>query len=113
MDRATWSGLTLAPRVVAPADPRAAHALVAAALADGASVDGRRPGRDRGRRRWSRPDGDLLALGVAPDWRGRGLATALLAAGPPIDRGRGRRSPSGTSSSRCRSRRGWPSRGDC
>ncbi|MEZ0240766.1 MAG: GNAT family N-acetyltransferase, partial [Chloroflexota bacterium] len=28
---------------------------------------------------------ELLAVGVAPAWRGRGLATALLTAAPPLD----------------------------
>lgn len=78
VDRSTWSGLTLAPRVAGPFDPSAGHAIVEAALADGALVtaavqdtavvglvvvDGRR---------------ELLALGVAPGWRGNGLARALL-----------------------------------
>ena len=38
VDAAAWSGLSLAPRVIAPADPRAAHGLVLAGLADGARV---------------------------------------------------------------------------
>jgi acetoin utilization protein AcuC len=89
VDPATWVGLTLAERVVAPAAAADAHRLLGAALADGADVSAAIQGRtvvglavsvvtDEGR--------ELLAVGVAPGWRGRGLATALLAAHPPIDR---------------------------
>ncbi|MBA2300177.1 MAG: hypothetical protein H0W22_05315, partial [Chloroflexi bacterium] len=35
VDAATWAGLSLAPRVIAPADPQAAHRLVLVGLADG------------------------------------------------------------------------------
>jgi acetoin utilization protein AcuC len=79
-----WSQLVLAPRVVAPADPVAGHALLLAAIRDGAGVSaavvGDRvvglvvdsPPAPAGR-------GDLLALGVAPAHRRRGLAARLLA----------------------------------
>jgi len=84
IDRATWERLALAPRVIAPATAGAGHALVAAALAAGARVtaavdDGRAvvglalsgPGTDGVE--------ELLALGVAPPFRRRGLAGRLLA----------------------------------
>ena len=38
VDAATWARLSLAPWVIAPADPQRAHALVLAGLADGARV---------------------------------------------------------------------------
>jgi acetoin utilization protein AcuC len=80
-----WARLTLAPRVIGPAQPEAAHALVLAAIRDGAAVSAAvegtkvlgvamtRPAHDA-------PRSDLVALGVAPAWRRRGLATSLLAA---------------------------------
>jgi ribosomal protein S18 acetylase RimI-like enzyme len=86
VDRTTWARLQLAPRVVAPLDPGAAHALILAALgtSDGvavsAAVDGTRvvglvvsaaPAAWAGDRR-------LLALGVAPAARSRGLGRRLL-----------------------------------
>lgn len=79
-----WARLTLAPRVVAPVDPASAHAMVHAALGDGAAVTAAvqgvtvvglaitRHADDAAR-------SDLLALGVAPAWRRRGVATRLLA----------------------------------
>lgn len=81
----TWGRLTLAPRVVAPADPAAAHRIILAALQDGAAVTAAVVGSvvvglaitrhaDDGAR------SDLLALGVAPAWRRRGLGSRLLAA---------------------------------
>lgn len=84
----TWGRLSLAPRVVAPADPDVAHALVGAALRgrDGvavtAAVDGTlvvalvvsaAPGAWAGTRR-------ILALGVAPAIRRCGIGRRLLAA---------------------------------
>jgi acetoin utilization protein AcuC len=80
-----WSGLSLAPRSVAPADPESGHALVLAALRGGAAVSAAIAGRHvvglavaglpaaDGRR-------DLLALGVAPAYRRAGLAGRLLEA---------------------------------
>ena len=85
IDRAAWAGLTLAARTVAPADPAAAHALLDAALDDGVSLTVAVQERTVVGVLVVL-DGDLLALGVAPDWRGRGVATALLASGPSIDR---------------------------
>jgi ribosomal protein S18 acetylase RimI-like enzyme len=84
-DISTWDRLTLAPRVVAPFDPGAGHALVLAAIRDGASVTAAVEGTevvglavagptdDRGRR-------EILALGVAPAFRRRGLGAVLLEA---------------------------------
>ena len=86
VDAASWSRLALVPRVVGPANPIAGHALVRAALADAGSeavvtaavvgdavvgacvsATGSVPGV-RG----------LLALGVAPGHRRRGLASELV-----------------------------------
>lgn len=88
LDAASLERLTLAPRVIAPLDPAAATALLVAALHDGpgvkvsAALDGSRivglavsatsPGLPARR--------DLLAIGVAPGARRRGLATRLLQA---------------------------------
>lgn len=79
-----WGRLTLAARVVPPADPAAGHALVLAAIRDGAAVTAALDGttvigvamtrHDEGAAR-----SELLALGVAPAWRRKGLATRLLA----------------------------------
>jgi len=86
VDAETWSRLTLLPRVIAPADPVLGHRLVAAALRDGGSaiVSAAVVGSDVVGLAVSAPadptDGtrELLALGVAPDHRRRGIATALL-----------------------------------
>ena len=86
VDAETWSRLTLLPRVIAPADPVLGHRLVAAALRDGGSaiVSAAVAGSDVVGLAVSAPadptDGtrELLALGVAPDHRRRGIATALL-----------------------------------
>ncbi len=84
-DAATWERLSLAARVVAPSDAAAGHALIRAAIADGANVTAAvegtivvglaiaGPSDDHGRC-------ELLALGVAPSFRRRGLGTALLEA---------------------------------
>jgi acetoin utilization protein AcuC len=85
MDAAAWARCRLAARVLAPARAVTAHALLLAALRDpdgtrvtaavsgdtiiGAAVSVAGP-KGRPRR--------LLALGVAPDHRGRGLGTELL-----------------------------------
>ncbi len=80
MDAATWSGMTLAPRVIAPFDPSIGHAIVAAALADGALVTAAvRDTTVVGLVVVDRAGGDLLALGVAPEWRREGIARDLLA----------------------------------
>ena len=86
VDAESWSRLTLLPRVIAPADPVLGHRLVAAALRDGRSaiVSAAVAGSDVVGLAVSAPadptDGtrELLALGVAPDHRRRGIATALL-----------------------------------
>jgi GNAT superfamily N-acetyltransferase len=80
-----WERLTLAPRVIRPADPAAAHSLVLAAIRDGAAVAAGLEGTmvvglAITRHADDAPRSDLLALGVAPAWRRRGLATGLLAA---------------------------------
>jgi len=83
VDPATWAALRLADRVIAPAEPAAAHAAVLAALRGpnvvrvtaavaGESVVGAVISAEvEGRRR-------LLALGVAPDRRRHGLGSELL-----------------------------------
>jgi acetoin utilization protein AcuC len=93
VDATHWGRLVLAPGVIAPHDPLSAHALISAALRDrdvrvtAAIADGTVVGAavsaaaalgdatgDVGETR------SLLAVGVAPAWRGHGLARALLAA---------------------------------
>ena len=75
--------VTLAARTIAPADPADGLALLRAAVRGGAVATGAVIGE------WlvgvalaapGSPDGEdeLVALGVAPGWRRRGLATALL-----------------------------------
>lgn len=87
VDAVAWERLTLAPRVIAPADPVHGHSLVAAALRGtgrataalagdrvvGLAVTARRRDDDGGGE-------ELVALGVAPEHRRRGLATELLRA---------------------------------
>ena len=85
VDAGRWDRLTLAPRVIGPLDPDAGHALVAAALRDYAGVTAAVEGTTVIGAVVTRPADDgsrheLLALGVAPDWRRRGLATRLLQA---------------------------------
>ncbi len=80
----TWARLTLAARVVAPCEPASAHGLVLAALRDGAGVSAAVQGTTVvglaiTRHADAAARSDLLALGVAPAWRRRGLATRLLA----------------------------------
>jgi acetoin utilization protein AcuC len=86
VDAPTWSNLTLVPRVIAPADPAAAHELIAMFLGSehkvvvnaavvgssvvGLAVFGPVDWRDDAR--------DLLAIGVAPTYRRQGMATRLL-----------------------------------
>ena len=86
VDAATWTRLSLAPWVVAPADPQRAHAIVLAGLADGARVTVAVVGSavvglaiSQGDASGGAPE-ELLALGVAPGHRREGLAGALLAA---------------------------------
>jgi GNAT superfamily N-acetyltransferase len=79
-----WERLTLAPRVVSPLEPAVAHAIVLAGIRDGAAVAAAVEGTTViGLAMTRHADHaaltELLALGVAPDWRQRGLATRLLA----------------------------------
>ncbi len=91
LDRASLDRLVLAPRVIRPADPREGQAILAAAVEAGAVVagavagdllvgvaviDGGGPSPAAG----APPSARLLALGVAPGHRSRGLGRALLAA---------------------------------
>ena len=80
IDGATWAGLDLAERVVAPIDPAAAHGIVAVAISQGANVVAAVTGRLAVGLAVAGPDDALLALGVAPDHRRTGLATAMLRA---------------------------------
>lgn len=83
VDSATWAALVVAPRVVAPADPRDVHVIVQAVLAAHASISAAVVGATVVGLVLSVPgDGgrELLALGVAPAQRRRGLGTALLEA---------------------------------
>ena len=80
-----WERLTLAPRVIPPVDPVDAHSVVLAAIRDGAAVAAALEGTTVvglaiTRHADDAARSDLLALGVAPEWRRRGVATRLLAA---------------------------------
>jgi acetoin utilization protein AcuC len=79
-----WQRLTLAPRVVAPADPAAGHAILHAAIRDGAAVSAAVEGTTVvgvavTRHADDAARTDILAVGVAPEWRRNGLARKLLA----------------------------------
>jgi hypothetical protein len=86
VDPGRWSSLRLASRVVAPLDPATAHGLLATALSESGSravVTAAVNGAVVGGLAVSAWNGDrsireLLALGVAPEWRRRGLGRALL-----------------------------------
>lgn len=80
VDVSTWAGLTLAARVIPPADAAEGHAVVAAALADGASVAAAVDGSTVVGLAVASPDGELLAIGVGPDHRRAGLGSGLLRA---------------------------------
>ena len=87
VDSETWARLTLAARVVAPADPADGHALIGSAIRDGARVSAAVDGTlvvglavSHSGARAGAGTGELLALGIAPAWRRRGLAGALLGA---------------------------------
>jgi acetoin utilization protein AcuC len=71
--------LTVAPRVVSPADPAAVHRLLLAALADSATVVVT-ISSDEIVGLAAAHAGQLIALGIAPQHRRRGLGTALLKA---------------------------------
>jgi ribosomal protein S18 acetylase RimI-like enzyme len=82
VDAATWAGLTLAPRVVPPADPADGHRLVLGTL----QADARVAIAIRGSLVVGlavAADGELLAIGVAPDDRRRGLGRSLIEAIAP------------------------------
>jgi acetoin utilization protein AcuC len=82
VDGSTWARLTLAPRVVAPADPLAGHVLVAAGVATDARVSAAVVGSTVVGIAVSTPaesGWELIALGVAPGWRRAGLGGRLLA----------------------------------
>ena len=77
--------LKLAPRVVAPADTLEAHALLTAALREGAVATGAVSGEWLVGVALAAPTSleavyQLAALGVAPAWRRRGLSAAMMAA---------------------------------
>jgi ribosomal protein S18 acetylase RimI-like enzyme len=85
VDAVTWDRLTLAARVIAPADPAGGHAIVAAGLRDGLRVTAAVVGTTVIGAVLSRyADGttrtELLSIGVAPEARRAGLAARLLAA---------------------------------
>ncbi len=85
VDAAMWDRLAMAPRVVAPADPRDVHAIVRAAIAGGGAVSAAVAGTAVVGLAVSAPESAgggqaLLALGVAPGRRGHGLGARLLAA---------------------------------
>jgi len=87
VDPAAWERWTLAPGVVSPAAPSMAHGMIAAALLDGALVTAAVQGSTVVGLAVSVPGSldagawhALLAVGVAPGWRHRGLATTVLRA---------------------------------
>jgi acetoin utilization protein AcuC len=88
VDAAAWPRLRLAPRCVAPADPGEAHRLVMGALraqsgapiVTAAVADDRVVGLAISARAGTGAVRHLLAVGVAPAWRGEGLGRALLVA---------------------------------
>ena len=80
VDAATWFRLILADRVLAPFESAVAHAIVTAALADGASVTAAVAGSIVVGAAVVGRDGELFGIGVAPAWRRQGLATGLLSA---------------------------------
>ncbi|HEY5487847.1 MAG TPA: acetoin utilization protein AcuC [Candidatus Limnocylindrales bacterium] len=84
LTREALDRLRLAPRVVAPANPADAQALLAAALGDGGLAVGAVVGERLVGVALAAPTlldrvYELAALGVAPEWRRRGLGSALLA----------------------------------
>ncbi|HEX3428193.1 MAG TPA: GNAT family N-acetyltransferase, partial [Candidatus Limnocylindrales bacterium] len=82
VDVATWERVAVAGRVASPADPRDVHAIVRAALMDGAAVSAAIAGGTVVALALSASGGgghELLALGVAPAYRRKGLGARLLA----------------------------------
>ena len=101
LDAAALHRLRLAPRTIAPADPDQAMSILSQAVQAGSTaigaVDGEVlvgvavlvsevAGRDVV---GPSPEDELVALGVAPDWRRRGLAASLLDAVVADAEGRG------------------------
>ncbi len=89
VDATTWGQLSLAPGIVSPADPQAAHGLVLTGLVDGARVTAAVVGPVVVGVTISQVDGateELLAFGVEPGHRRQGLAGSLLAAHASGDR---------------------------
>src|SRR4051794_23632694 len=85
VDGSVWDRLTLAPGIVPPASAADGYAIVAAALRDGADLTVGVVGTTVVAATLSRGEAgsggaELLALGVAPGWRRRGLAGAILQA---------------------------------
>jgi hypothetical protein len=81
VDATTWAQLSLAPWIVGPADPRAAHALLLAGLTDGARITAAVVGSTVVALVVSHVDGaaeELLALGVEPRHRRQGLAGMII-----------------------------------
>jgi len=92
---AALDGLILAPRVIPPADPVVAAEILRAALTDGAAAAAAVSGEWIVGVALAAPTpvqgvDRLVALGVAPEWRGRGLATAMLRALVDEETSRGR-----------------------
>jgi acetoin utilization protein AcuC len=79
IDAATWAGLSLAPWVIQPAAPSDGHAIVLAALRDGARVAVALRGTHIVGVAVTL-EGDLLTVGVAPPDRRRGVGRSLLEA---------------------------------
>lgn len=83
VDAAMWSRLSLAPRVVPPADPAEGHVLLLSALRDGARVSAAVDDTTVVGvvvSRWSNEllSNEILAIGVAPAARHAGLAARLV-----------------------------------
>jgi acetoin utilization protein AcuC len=77
VDREAWDRVDLMPRVISPTEGGLAHAIVGRALDAGATVSAAVVEASVVGLAIAL-DGELLAIGVAPGWRRRGLATALL-----------------------------------
>ena len=78
LSAADLSGLALAARTTAPFDPVAGHSILVAAALDGARVVGAAAGSVVVGVAVAAVSGELLALGVAPAFRRRGLGATLL-----------------------------------
>jgi acetoin utilization protein AcuC len=84
LDAQALDRLSLAPRTIPPANPAEGMAILRAAVRDGAAVTGAVVGEWLVGAALAAPEGDrvdsLVALGVAPRWRRRGLGRTLLRA---------------------------------